>query len=134
MLGTMNTPSRSDLLAQLAQINLMERGSLSQRSFKDRSTDAPAQFKLQSWEHGKNYTRHVTSEQLPLVRKAIEGYAKFQDLTTQLADTIIAQTREQLQSLRHNSKKRTHPTGPHRPRPRNRAPDRVVCLGTTRRE
>lgn len=109
MLGTMNTPSRSDLLAQLAQINLMERGSLSQRSFKDRSTDAPAQFKLQSWEHGKNYTRHVTSEQLPLVRKAIEGYAKFQDLTTQLADTIIAQTREQLQSLRHNSIKKNPP-------------------------
>lgn len=103
----MKIPSKSEILAQIARIHLMERGSLSARVFNDRPSQAPKQFKLQSWENGKNYTRHVSAEQLPLVQKAMDGFAKFQQLTEQLAELVIAETRQQLDSLRAASKKKT---------------------------
>jgi hypothetical protein len=92
----MNVPNPTDLLAQIAQIQLMERGKLSTYHFKDRSAPSGPYFKLQCWEHGKNLTRHVRSEQVPLLEQALAGHAKFQQLVEQYAQIVIDQTRQQL--------------------------------------
>jgi hypothetical protein len=91
----MSTSHQTDLLAQIAQIQLMERGKLSPYTFKDRAAPATSHFKLQCWEHGKNVTRHIRSEQVPMVQAALAGHAKFQELAAQYAQRIIDQTREQ---------------------------------------
>lgn len=96
----MNSPTPADLLSQIAQIQFMERGKLcSYLGTQARSAEADHHCKLQCWEHGKNLTRHVRSEQVPLVREALAGYARFQQLVDQYAQLIIEQTRSQLASV-----------------------------------
>jgi hypothetical protein len=92
----MNTTTPADILAQIARIQLMERGKLSTYQHKDRPTEAGPYYKLQGWEQGKNHTRHVRSEQVPLLEQALAGYTQFQQLTEQYAQILIQQTREQL--------------------------------------
>ena len=103
----MNPSPKAEILNQIAQINHMERGKLSVCTFKDRSPDAPQHFKLQCWENGKNQTRHVTHDQLPLLQEALAGFAKFQELTGQLAELVITETRQQLLEVRTGVKKKT---------------------------
>jgi hypothetical protein len=94
----MKNPSKTDLLAQIAQIQLMERGTLSSYAFKDRAPQPAPYYKLQRWENGRNITRYIQPEQVPLLEEALAGYAKFQTLMAQYVQLIIAQTREQLAS------------------------------------
>ena len=100
----MNSPAQSQILARIAQIRLMERGKLSSYSFPERSGESGPYYKLQCWEHGKNCTRYIPPEQVPLLREALEGQVKFQELIQQYAQLVIAETREQLASV---SKKKT---------------------------
>jgi hypothetical protein len=95
----MNTPAPSELLAQIAQIQRMERGKLSIYTFPERAPSAHPYHKLQCWENGKNVTRYVRSEQVPLVEAALAGYAQFQELMEEYAQQIIAQTREELATV-----------------------------------
>ena len=95
----MKTPSPSDLLAQISQIQLMERGKLSAYKFKDRAGSGRSYFKLQRWEQGKNVTRYIRPEQVPLVEEALAGHTKFQDLVEQYAHLMIEQTREELATV-----------------------------------
>jgi hypothetical protein len=87
----MNNPDPAHLLGQIAQIKHMERGKLSVMS---EGPDGPY-FKLQAWENGKNNSRYVSQEQAEAVRKAIEGYQQYKELTEQYAQQIIEQTRAQ---------------------------------------
>lgn len=100
----MNSTTKSQILAQIAQIQLMERGKLSTYSFPDRPGDTGPYYKLQCWEDGKNCTRYVPPEQVPLLQEALAGQAKFQELTQQYAQLVIAETRAQLAA---GSKKKT---------------------------
>lgn len=95
----MTTSNPSDLLTQIAQIQVMERGKLSRYTFRERAVPATPYYKLQGWEQGKNVTRYIRCEQVPLVEAALAGYAQFQDLVEQYAQQIIAQTREQLATV-----------------------------------
>lgn len=95
----MNTPAPSELLAQIAQIQRMERGKLSSYTFPERAPSSHPYHKLQCWENGKNVTRYVRSEQVPLVEAALAGYAQFQELMEEYAQQIIAQTREELATV-----------------------------------
>ncbi len=90
------TPPPADLLAQIAQIQLRERGKLCPYNFKDRSARRGPYFKLQRWEPGKNLTCPVRSEQVPVLEEARAGYAKFQQLVEQYAQIRIAPTRQPL--------------------------------------
>lgn len=95
----MNPPTKSQILAQIAQIRLMERGKLSTYSFPERSGASGPYYKLQCWEKGKNCTRYIPPEQAPLLREALAGQAKFQELTQQYAQLVMAETRQQLNSV-----------------------------------
>ena len=92
----MTTTTQTDLLAQIAQIQLMERGKLSPYTFKERAAPATPYYRLQCWENGKNVTRYIRSEQVPMVEEALAGHAKFQALAEQYAQLVIDQTRAQL--------------------------------------
>jgi hypothetical protein len=74
----------------------MERGKLSSYRFRERARAAHPYHKLQCWENGRNVTRYIRAEQVPLVERALAGYAQFQELIEQYAQQIIAQTREEL--------------------------------------
>jgi hypothetical protein len=100
----MNSPTKSQIMAQIAQIQLMERGKLSSYAFAERSGKSGPYYKLQCWDNGKNCTRYIPAEQLPLLQQALAGQAQFQELTEQYAQLVIAETREQLAAC---SKKKT---------------------------
>src|SRR5439155_25302047 len=90
------TPAARQLLAQIAAIQRMERDTLSSYVPPGRSAGAGPYHKLQCWVGGKNVTRHVRPEELPAIKHALEGHARFQELTGQYAEVIIQQTRQQL--------------------------------------
>jgi hypothetical protein len=103
----MTTLSLPDLLAQIADIPLMERGKLSAYTFKDRAHPATPYYKLQRWEQGKNVTRYIPAAQVPLLEQALAGHAQFQALVEQHAQAVIARTREQLAAV--GAKKKSRP-------------------------
>ena len=107
-MNTSATPT--DLLTQIAQIQTMERGKLSTYSFQSRGPGASPYYKLQAWENGKNVTRYIRSEQVPLVEEALAGHARFQELVAQYAQLLIEQTREQLASVGVKKKPGRRPT------------------------
>ena len=84
----------------------MERGKLSSYSFPDRSDAAGPYHKLQHWENGKNKTRYVPTEDLPAIQAALEGYARYRQLTEQYAQLVISETR---QSVAGSKKKKSPP-------------------------
>jgi hypothetical protein len=102
-----NTLEKTNILNQIAQIDHMEQGKISTVIFKDRPAQAGPYYKLQYWKEGKNHTRYVPVEQLKHLQEAVDGYAKFQELTEQYAQLIIADTRSELQQLSTGVKKKT---------------------------
>ena len=87
----------------------MERGKLS----VIKESSAGPFYKIQARESGKNVTRYVPREQVAAVQEAIEGYQRFESLTEQYAQQMIAQTR---QTIAAASKKRPDSHSPPRPR------------------
>ena len=101
----MNTPTKPQLLQQIAAIAAMERGKLSAYAFKERSGHSGPYYKLQSWQDGKNLTRYVPANALPAVQAALDGYAHYMQLTQQYAELVIAETRQSIAA----SKKKNSP-------------------------
>ena len=98
----MNTPAKQQLLQQIAAIPAMERGTLSAYSFKERSGHSGPYYKLQCWQAGKNLTRYVPSDELAAVQAAVGGYARYQQLTRQYAELVIAETRQSIAGSKKN--------------------------------
>jgi hypothetical protein len=88
--------SPAEILAHMAQIQSMERGKLSTYRRAGRSKDADTYHRLQSWQDGKNLTRHVRPEELPALQAALEGYARYCQLSDQYVRLIVDRTRAQL--------------------------------------
>lgn len=105
-----NPNSLQQLLAQMVAIERMETGKLSTYLPPGRSPDSGPYYKLQSWAHGKNSTRHVRPEEVAALREALEGYRRFQELTSQYAQHIIERTRAELKA---DSKKNIRPYSRH---------------------
>lgn len=113
--------SPAQILAQIAQIHSMEFGKLSEYRRQDRPQQSGSYFKLQIWHEGKNHTRHVRPEELPALREALDGYARFRALADEYARQIVAQTRARLDEgikkkfqpySRHFRRKSTDSSGP----------------------
>jgi hypothetical protein len=96
------------LLNQIAQIQRMERGKL---CVMRHGPDGPY-YHLQSWEKGKNLNRYVPRDQLADYQEAIAGYQKFQQLTEQYAQQVIAQTRAELAASKKKTRSRRSSSGP----------------------
>jgi hypothetical protein len=80
----------------IAAIAAMERGKLSAYSFKHRPGVAGPYYKLQYWQQGKNHTRYVPADQVADLQAALAGHARYQELTRQYADLVIAETRQNI--------------------------------------
>ena len=87
-MNTQITPQ--SILAQIAQIQCMERGKL---CVLRQGPNGPY-YNLQSWENGANQARYVPQDQVAAMQEALAGYEQFQNLAEQYADIIIQQTRE----------------------------------------
>lgn len=108
----MKQSDKTRLLEQLAAIPAMERGKLSQYTFKERSKTANPHYKLQRWQEGKNHTRHVSSDELPAVQTALAGYAQFRQLTEQYADLVIRETRQNIAGAKKKNQSRPRSSSP----------------------
>jgi hypothetical protein len=95
----MDQPDKTRLLAQIAALPAMERGTLSPHS-------SGRHLKLQSWQEGKNHTRHVPADELPAVQSALAGYAQYRQLTEQYADLVIQETRQHLAAAKKKNSSR----------------------------
>lgn len=82
----------TQLCRQIAQIKSMERGKLTLM----REGPRGPHYKLQTWEQGRNVSRHVSRDQAEAVQQALEGYRQFQDLTQRYAQAVVEQTRAEL--------------------------------------
>lgn len=85
----MNQSEKTQLLEQIAAIPAMARGKLSPHS-------SGRHQKLQSWQDGRNHTRHVPTDELPAVQSALAGYAQYRQLTERHADRVIQETRQNI--------------------------------------
>jgi hypothetical protein len=101
----MNNLNKQQILQQIGAIPTMERGKLSDYSFKARSGVTGPYHKLQQWQEGKNHTRYVPAEELPAVEAALAGYAQYQQLTEEYANLVIAETR---QAIAGSKKRKSH--------------------------
>jgi len=77
------------LLQQISAIQSMERGRLCVL----RQGPGGPYYNHQTWEQGKNISRYVARDQVPVLEAALAGYAQFQSLTEQYAQLIIAKSR-----------------------------------------
>jgi hypothetical protein len=84
-----NSLTPQNLLEQILPIRRMEHGSL---SVIRQGPNGPY-YNPDSWEQGTNQCRYVPRDKLPEVRQAIEGYQKFQQITREYAQQVVAQTR-----------------------------------------
>lgn len=102
--------SPAQILAQMAQIQSMERGKLSSYQRAGRSKDADTYYRLQTWQDGKNHSRHVRPEELPTLEAALNGYARYCELSDQYVQMIVDRTRAQREQ---NIKKKIQPYSRH---------------------
>jgi len=102
----MNSPDKTRLLQQIAAIGTMERGKLSDYSFKERPGACGPYHKLQYWRDGKNHTRYVSQEELPAVEAALAGHAQYRQLTEQYADLVVAETRQSIAGFKKKHARR----------------------------
>ena len=89
----------TEILNQIAQVQFMDRGKLSTYTFKKRAQPATPYFKLQSWEQGRNLTRYIRPEQVPLVREALAAHEEFKALVEQYAQLVIDRSRKQIEGV-----------------------------------
>ncbi len=82
------TKKMQRLLKQMAQIGRMERGKLCQMSGRPH-------YNHQTWENGRNVVRYVPAGEVAFVQDAIDGYARFTQLSQRYADEVIEYTRRE---------------------------------------
>jgi hypothetical protein len=80
---------RAQILTQIAQINSMIRGKLSQQTLKRKRPSGTASYgpyyTLQRHENGTNNCQRVAPQDVPFVAEAVQGYARFLELTRRYA-------------------------------------------------
>jgi hypothetical protein len=77
------------ILEKIAQITEMERGTLCPMKRKNKTY-----YNHQIWQKGGNTSRYVPAHKVSHLKKALQNYQRFQVLSQQYADLIIAKTRE----------------------------------------
>lgn len=93
-------PTCESILHDIAQIQRMDRGTLS----VFRRGSKRAYYNHQCYENGRNVSRYVREDQVPALKEALEGYARFEQLVEQYAQIVVNQTRaERLAGSKKNS-------------------------------
>jgi hypothetical protein len=89
---------RSAILQQMAELNSMERGTLSEE-FREHPDASGAKvrlgpyFKHQVWEEGSNKSRRVPAHEVAQLREDLDNHKHFTELANAFVDLTIEQTR-----------------------------------------
>lgn len=87
------------ILKQIASINSMERGKLTEVYRTRPAPDGSGivrlgpYYKLQAWENGRNVTRHVPAGEVPSLREDLANHQRFTELSASFENAVIARTR-----------------------------------------
>lgn len=89
---------RRQILKEMAQIDCMEKGRLSEE-YRERHKDGEKirlgpYYKHQRWEDGRNVSRRVSTGEVERLRKAVDGYHRFEELTKEYSEITIGMTRQ----------------------------------------
>jgi hypothetical protein len=82
-------PTPQSLLQQIAQIQSLDRGTVSVL----RQGPQGPYYNHQCYENGRNVSRYVPSDQVPELKAAIDGYHRVQDLMAQYVQLLVEKTR-----------------------------------------
>lgn len=82
--------SPEDLLNDIAAIQHMERGTLCRM----KRGPGAVFYNHQTWQKGRNVVRYVPRHQVPALKEALAGYARFLRLTQAYADLLIRRDRK----------------------------------------
>ncbi len=100
---------REQILQEMAAIDRLQRGHLSQQFFKSvrrgKSILRGPYYLLQRWLHGKNLCERIPADQVEPVRLAVEGYQRFQKLADEFVELSEQVTRQA--GLLPNGKKKS---------------------------
>ena len=105
------TLRRSEILAEMAQIDRMRRGGLSKQYFKTiekgRKITRGPYYVLQCSLHGKNCCERVSADEVEDIESAVAGYEHFRQLANEFIEITEAFTLEREGSLdsKKNGKK-----------------------------
>ena len=81
---------RAQILEQIGRIDSMIRGHLSQQTFQRNNSSGTASYGpyhiLQRHENGTNNCQRISDEELEFITQAVEGHARFQELTRRYAE------------------------------------------------
>jgi hypothetical protein len=111
---------RSRILEQMAHIDRMIRGHVSQQTFTtkrgDQTLTQGPYFLLQRREKGKNNCQRVGSDELDSIVAGVEGYARFQELAQRYAQLTEEMTwNEQSATIKKKFQRFWRPTSRIRP-------------------
>jgi hypothetical protein len=123
-------PNRAALLRQMAEIDSMERGTLSEE-FRERPDGAGGTvrlgpyFKYQVWEAGRNQSRRVPAEEVAELREDLQKHQRFTELADSYVELTIRQTREKRAhtqagadpDAKKNSRRKSAPKPSRKPKP-----------------
>jgi hypothetical protein len=88
---------RQQILVEMAQIDTMEKGRLTEEyrdSYKDgKPVKLGPYYKYQRWENGKNVSRRIPAVQAEAMRQAVDGYHRFKALAEEYAELTMQTTR-----------------------------------------
>jgi hypothetical protein len=94
------TPTPESILQQIAQIQRLDRGTLS----VIRQGPQGPYYNHQCYEQGKNVSRYVPADQVAQLQAALEGHHQFQALVDQYVELMVQKTRAERTA---GSKKKT---------------------------
>ena len=99
MISTSIQKQRAQILHEIAQINSMIRGHLSQQTLKPKRSSGIASYgpyySLQRHEKGTNNCQRISPQELDFIAEAVHGHARFQELTRRYAQLTEQLTWEQ---------------------------------------
>jgi hypothetical protein len=100
---------RQELLLEMARIERMETGSLSEEYREVPGSGGPPQrqgpyFKHQAWVSGRNRSRRVPASEAPALREAVEGRQRFESLSAEFIELTVAATRGEDPSKKNSAK------------------------------
>jgi hypothetical protein len=100
---------RQELLLEMARIERMETGSLSEEYREAPGPSGQSQrhgpyFKHQAWVAGRNRTRRVPASEAPALREAVEGRQRFESLSAKFIELTVAATRGEDPSKKNSAK------------------------------
>ena len=112
-------PTPQDLLRDIAQIQRLDRGTL---SVIRQGPEGPY-YNHQCYENGRNVSRYVPAGQVADLKAALEGHRQVQSLMSQYLQLMVEKTRTERMA---SAKKRSGSPNPPSAGPGNPAVDGVV--------